>query len=118
MADTNQAETFTERVDVTTLADGAHIGTLEIDVRPGSIREADHQEELNASATGSRSSNARTRSYARRRNEGSASTTGTTSRSLVRSSCRQCVVRGAFQPCPSSPRLRRPSGGRACRGVL
>jgi hypothetical protein len=48
MSDTNQAETFTERVDVTTQPDGAFIGTMEIDVRPGSIREADYQEELNA----------------------------------------------------------------------
>jgi hypothetical protein len=40
MSDTNQAETFTERVDVTTQPDGAVIGTLEIDVRPG-----DHQQE-------------------------------------------------------------------------
>jgi hypothetical protein len=40
MSDTNQDETFTERVDVTTQPDGAFIGTLEIDVRTG-----DHQEE-------------------------------------------------------------------------
>jgi hypothetical protein len=46
MPDTN--ETFTERVDVTTQPDGAFIGTMEIEVRPGSIREADHQEEINA----------------------------------------------------------------------
>jgi hypothetical protein len=42
------SETFTERVDVTTHPDGAFIGMLEIDVRPGSIREADYEEELNA----------------------------------------------------------------------
>jgi hypothetical protein len=36
----SQAETFTERVDVSTQPDGAFIGTLEIDVRPGN-----HQEE-------------------------------------------------------------------------
>jgi hypothetical protein len=47
MSDNNQAETFTERVDVTTQPDGAFIGTLEIDA-PSTGREADHQEELNA----------------------------------------------------------------------
>jgi hypothetical protein len=41
-------ETFTERVDVSTQPDGAFIGTLEIEVRPGSIRDADHQQEINA----------------------------------------------------------------------
>lgn len=40
MSDTNQAETFTEQVDVSTLPDGAFIGTLEIDARHG-----DHQQE-------------------------------------------------------------------------
>jgi hypothetical protein len=40
-------ETFTERVDVSTQPDGASIGTLEIEVRPGSIRDADHQQEIN-----------------------------------------------------------------------
>jgi hypothetical protein len=39
MSDTNQAETFTERVDVTTQPNGAFIGTLEIDVRPGDRQE-------------------------------------------------------------------------------
>ena len=34
MSDTNQTETFTERVDVTTQPDGALIGTLAIDVPP------------------------------------------------------------------------------------
>jgi hypothetical protein len=48
MFETSQAETFTERVDVTTQPDGAFIGTMEIEVRPGSIRDADHQEELDA----------------------------------------------------------------------
>jgi len=43
----SQAETFTERVDVTTQPDGAFVGTLEIDV-PSTGQEADHQEELNA----------------------------------------------------------------------
>ncbi len=46
MPDTN--ETSTERIDVTTQPDGAFIGTLEIEVRPGSIREAAYQEEINA----------------------------------------------------------------------
>ena len=46
MSDTN--ETFTERVDVTTQPDGAFVGTLEIEVRPGSIREAAYREEINA----------------------------------------------------------------------
>jgi hypothetical protein len=45
MPETN--ETFTERVDVSTLPDGAFIGTLEIDA-PSVGREADHQEEINA----------------------------------------------------------------------
>jgi hypothetical protein len=36
MSDTSQAETFTERVDVTTQPDGAFIGSLEIGVVPGS----------------------------------------------------------------------------------
>ena len=35
----SQTETFTERVDVTTQPDGAFIGTLEIDVRPGDRQE-------------------------------------------------------------------------------
>jgi hypothetical protein len=35
----SQTETFTERVDVTTRPDGAFIGTLEIDVRPGDRQE-------------------------------------------------------------------------------
>jgi hypothetical protein len=39
MSDNNQAQTFTERVDVSTRPDGAFIGTLEIEIRPG-----DHQE--------------------------------------------------------------------------
>ena len=39
MSETSQAETFTERVDVTTQPDGAFIGTLEIDVRPGDRQE-------------------------------------------------------------------------------
>jgi len=39
MSDTNQAETFTERLDVTTQPDGAFIGTMEIDVRPGDRQE-------------------------------------------------------------------------------
>jgi hypothetical protein len=39
MSDNDQAQTFTERVDATTQPDGAFIGTLEIDVRPG-----DHEE--------------------------------------------------------------------------
>ena len=39
MSDTNQAETFTERVDMTTQPDGAFIGTMEIDVRPGDRQE-------------------------------------------------------------------------------
>jgi hypothetical protein len=47
MSDTDQAETFTEGVDVTTRPDGAFVGTLEIDV-PSTGQEADHQEELNA----------------------------------------------------------------------
>ena len=34
MSDTNQTETFTERVDVTTQPDDAFIGTLAIDVPP------------------------------------------------------------------------------------
>jgi hypothetical protein len=36
----SQTETFTERVDVSTQPDGAFIGTLEIEVRPG-----DHQQD-------------------------------------------------------------------------
>jgi len=44
MSDTNQSETFTERVDVTTQPDGAFIGTLEIEVRPGDR----HQEQVQA----------------------------------------------------------------------
>ncbi len=44
MPDTN--ETFTERVDVTTQPDGAFIGTLEIEVRPGTTSHVDHQEEI------------------------------------------------------------------------
>jgi hypothetical protein len=32
-------DTFTERVDVSTQPDGAFIGTLEIDVRPGDRQE-------------------------------------------------------------------------------
>jgi hypothetical protein len=36
MSDTNQAETFTERVDVTTQPDGAFIGRLEIGTVSGS----------------------------------------------------------------------------------
>jgi hypothetical protein len=39
MSDTNQAETFTERVDVTTQPNGAFIGTLEIDVRRGDFQQ-------------------------------------------------------------------------------
>jgi len=39
MYETN--ETFTERVDVTTQPDGALIGRMEIEIRPG----VDHQEE-------------------------------------------------------------------------
>jgi hypothetical protein len=46
MPETN--ETFTERVDVTTQPDGSFIGTMKIEVRPGTIRDVDHQEELNA----------------------------------------------------------------------
>jgi hypothetical protein len=41
MSDNNRAQTFTERVDVTTQPDGAYIGTMEIEIRPG----ADHQDE-------------------------------------------------------------------------
>ena len=37
MLDTD--ERFTERVDVTTQSDGAFIGTLEIDLRPGDRQE-------------------------------------------------------------------------------
>jgi hypothetical protein len=44
MSDTYQAETFTERVDVTTQPDGAFIGTLEIEGRPGDR----HQEQVQA----------------------------------------------------------------------
>jgi hypothetical protein len=33
------SETFTERVDVSTQPDGAFIGTMEIDVRPGDLHE-------------------------------------------------------------------------------
>jgi len=40
MSETSQAETFTERIDVTTQPDGAFIGTLEIDVIHG-----DHQQD-------------------------------------------------------------------------
>ena len=40
MSDTNQDETFTERVDVTTQPDGALVGRLEIDVRPGDHRQS------------------------------------------------------------------------------
>ena len=39
MSETSQAETFTERLDVTTQPDGAFIGTLEIDVRPSDRQE-------------------------------------------------------------------------------
>lgn len=48
MSDTNQAETFTEAVDVTTQPEGAFIGTLEIEVGPEGIRNAEHLDELNA----------------------------------------------------------------------
>jgi len=41
MSEASQTDTFTERLDVTTQPDGAFIGTLEIEIRPG----ADHQEE-------------------------------------------------------------------------
>ena len=44
-------ETFTERVDVTTQPDGAFIGTLEIDVRPGD-RQEEQLRTLQTSATG------------------------------------------------------------------
>ena len=44
MSDTNQADTLTERVDVTTQPDGVFIGTLEIEVRPGDR----HQEQVQA----------------------------------------------------------------------
>jgi len=43
MFDTNQAETFTERVDVTTQPDGAFIGTMEIE-----FRASDGQEQAQA----------------------------------------------------------------------
>jgi hypothetical protein len=39
-------ETFTERVDVSTRPDGAFIGTLEIDVRPGDDRHAERMQVL------------------------------------------------------------------------
>ena len=48
MSDNNQAETFTERVDVTTQPDGALIGTPEIEIPPVISREIDHLEGLNA----------------------------------------------------------------------
>ena len=41
MSDTNQAETFAERVDATMQSDGTFVGALEIEIRLG----ADHQEE-------------------------------------------------------------------------
>jgi hypothetical protein len=47
MSETSQAETFAERVDVTTQPDGAFIGTLEIDVRHG-----DHQQDRIAALQG------------------------------------------------------------------
>jgi hypothetical protein len=46
MSDTNRDETFTERVDVTTQPDGAFIGTMEIDVRPGDDRHAERMQML------------------------------------------------------------------------
>jgi hypothetical protein len=48
MSETSQADPFAERVDVTTQPDGAFIGTLEIEVPPATIRDVDHQEEINA----------------------------------------------------------------------
>ena len=48
MSETNQDETFTERVDVSTQPDGAFIGALEIGVVPSTSQEAPQQEELNA----------------------------------------------------------------------
>ena len=47
MFETSQAETFTERVDVTTQPDGAFIGTVEIDVR-----HVDHQQDRIAALQG------------------------------------------------------------------
>jgi hypothetical protein len=40
MSETSQTETFTERVDVSTQPDGAFIGTLEIEIRPGDHRQS------------------------------------------------------------------------------
>jgi hypothetical protein len=40
MSEANQADTFTERVDATTQHDGAFIGTLEIEIRPGDHRQS------------------------------------------------------------------------------
>ena len=48
LSETSQAETFTERVDVTTQPDGAFIGALKIGVVPSTSQEAHQQEELNA----------------------------------------------------------------------
>jgi hypothetical protein len=48
MAETSQADTFTERVDVSTLPDGTFIGTFEVGVTSQPICEANHLEELNA----------------------------------------------------------------------
>ena len=48
MAETSQADTFTERVDVTTQPDGSFIATLEIEVPPATTRDVDHQKEINA----------------------------------------------------------------------
>jgi hypothetical protein len=46
MSEASQTDTFTERVDVTTQPDGAIVGALEIEVRPGTTRDVDHQEEI------------------------------------------------------------------------
>jgi hypothetical protein len=42
----SQTETFTERIDVTTQPDGAFIGTLEVEVRPGDDRHAKRMQVL------------------------------------------------------------------------
>jgi hypothetical protein len=47
----SQAETFTERVDVTTQPDGAFIGRLEIEVRP-SDRHAERMRVLQDECAG------------------------------------------------------------------
>jgi hypothetical protein len=52
MSETSQAEAFTERVDVSTQPDGAFIGTMEIEIRPGADPEEERVRSCRTSVTG------------------------------------------------------------------